>query len=720
MKAASKDWSVSGAVEQVCQAVSDCGEWYADASRADDVRFCRWDGQSADGRKHASEIGSDPFPWDNAHDTRVYLADAVVNEQKMVMTEAFWGAQVQPLPATVDDSRAAHTVQLLLKWMLRTKMLGVLASEVELIADWRQHYGLCLTGVFWKQELQWTDTTVTVAELEAMALEAQGTPDGQLIANFLDQLYAPEAEEALAPLVRQVFTRDGDGSSDLTLSEAKQVVRDLAETGTAQVPTVEVSVSRPDWRALMPYVDVVFPRATYDIQQAPFVAMRDMVSEGELRGRIEAEGYDKVFVEKALEHKGQRSRLRQDDFGLSELQYEHLLGTESGEDERDLVELWAVYYRTSGRKGISEIRCKVIHPDVMDHVGKDERFDYDHGQLPFVAHVRERTKRRLLDSRGVSSLLSTLQMEIKTQRDATADRADIAVSPMMKTPHNQGKLNMLIGPGVKIPERRPNTITWMDPPRYDVSAKDVEENVMRDVEFYFGILNNWSKTSSKDRQQLHGRHLVQGWLNEMKQVLHQTFALMQQYMNPMMVARVTGDPSPVSVSRSEIQGSYDIMLNFDVRNLDPDFIQTKLDMVTKLLVPLDTMGQLKRGPLLRMVGDVIDPWMADQIIGDESAAQMSEVEDEQNNIVKMLNGIEPAARENGQNYPLRKQVLEQAFQQNPMVAALARQPDDPRMQLFENRYKHLSHMIQQGQNAQIGRTGMEPTEMMQAPSGVQR
>src|SRR5271165_6147448 len=51
----------------------------------DDARFCRWMGQSVDGRKWAEVTGKQPFPWDGAADSRVWYIDDVINDDVDIM-----------------------------------------------------------------------------------------------------------------------------------------------------------------------------------------------------------------------------------------------------------------------------------------------------------------------------------------------------------------------------------------------------------------------------------------------------------------------------------------------------------------------------------------------------------------------------------------------------------------------------------------------------------
>jgi hypothetical protein len=84
------------------------GSWNRQAD-ADATRYCRWEGQSADGKKH-DRRGATAFPWDGASDTRPFLADAIINEKVALLTSAFWRAITRPKVA--DDTVGQYAVAL--------------------------------------------------------------------------------------------------------------------------------------------------------------------------------------------------------------------------------------------------------------------------------------------------------------------------------------------------------------------------------------------------------------------------------------------------------------------------------------------------------------------------------------------------------------------------------------------------------------------------------
>ena len=57
----------------------------------DDVRFTRWASQSDDGKKHDVNMkeGTQAFPWDGASDTRIPLADSIINDTVDILSTAF-------------------------------------------------------------------------------------------------------------------------------------------------------------------------------------------------------------------------------------------------------------------------------------------------------------------------------------------------------------------------------------------------------------------------------------------------------------------------------------------------------------------------------------------------------------------------------------------------------------------------------------------------------
>ena len=101
----------------------------------DDVRYCRWDGQSDDGRKHEEHLGHRPTPWENASDTQIRLADRLINEHIHMVTEAFFRSNMNVTGVETSDNKKASYWRDALSYFLEQRMLPELRREVELLAQ---------------------------------------------------------------------------------------------------------------------------------------------------------------------------------------------------------------------------------------------------------------------------------------------------------------------------------------------------------------------------------------------------------------------------------------------------------------------------------------------------------------------------------------------------------------------------------------------------------
>jgi hypothetical protein len=92
---------------KACSPMGD-GNWNR-VNDNENTRFTRWPGQYPDGKKHDS--GSVPaFPFDGASDTRIPLADDIINENVGVCVVAFWRAMVKQKFGGTEES--AYAVKL--------------------------------------------------------------------------------------------------------------------------------------------------------------------------------------------------------------------------------------------------------------------------------------------------------------------------------------------------------------------------------------------------------------------------------------------------------------------------------------------------------------------------------------------------------------------------------------------------------------------------------
>ena len=664
-------------------AETDAASYYTRKNVNYNTRFCLWPGQDDSGRKLSVNLGKNAFPWDGAADSRIRLADMICNERVRLLKNSFQKSRLSVIPTEATDLIAANKVQTTIKWLLHSHCSQMMRREVELAANIRETYGLAIMGVFWRRTTRNEKLTFTLESLQATYLET-GDP---AIAMMIEAILDPTQEEAVAREMEMFLPGQGSAAN----------VRKLREQGFFEYDSPYIFENLPEWTALEVWEDVIFPPSVYDLQKSPFIAFRELVREDELREREVTEDYDAKWIEEAVKHKGVYRRNTRNMYRMTD--------TLLLSDDKDMIEVWRVYEKKWNEKiGAMEVICTIIQPSVVDRVAKSEPMGYEHGQYPFVELPLERTSRPLIESRGIPELLCTQQTEIKTQRDFRSDRASLTILPPLKVPANRGKLDIVLGPAKQLPERRPGEFQWMQPPANDMGTIEIEAATRRDVDEYFGIAR---ADIAQSRSLLAQQDLVDTWLADMALVLQQTFQLAQQYLDDIKFTRVAGGlPMQFQATREDIQGKYDLNLDFDARVLDNEALKIKLQGLTEL-TQLDTMGVIDRAGLVKFLCSSIDPTLADMLVKDVQAAQQAEVEDEQLQFTKIAAGTEPPLKEGGQNVQLRAQTLQGIIQSNPAIQQRLQQ-DQIFAAMIEARMKAFEFQMQQQQNAQIGRVGSQP------------
>lgn len=665
------------------EAEGDVSGYLEKKQRNYEVRHALWSGQSPDGRKRAQALGRQPFPWEGASDARIRTADMLCNEQTALLSNAFFKSKLQLQPVESGDASAKVAAETALRWMLFQHCADDLRREIELLAQYQCQYGLAILGVFWRRTTRTERKTITLEELESMMLETADPQLQILLESILDPLQEADAVAML---------RDLYGPAAAKVS----VVRDLRNTGAAEYENPYLFENRPEFVALEPWEDIYFPASTHDLQRARWIGWREMLTETELRERVLTDDYDEAWVEEAVKYKGSYRRPVRNYYRSEAINLE---------TENELIEIWHYYERQNTKDGATRIVYSILHASLPETAGFSDLLPYDHQDYPFVEFAREYVSRCLLEARGIPEIVETSQEEIKIQRDFRSDRASIAVLPPVRVPSNRGKINLVFGPGAQISERRPNEFGWMEPPRFDSGTIEIEAATRRDLDLYFGRPTDGVPPSVAMLLQ---QTTVDRWLRSCKAAVAQAFALMQQYLSDTEILRVTGAmPAPFQVSREAIQGKFDLVAEFDVRDLDDEHLGKKLQYIAQVAVPLDVAGVIDRAGLVEFIVGAVDPALAQRIVRSSSAASAAEAEDEQLALTKISAGVEPPLPEQGVNPQLRTQVLQAAVQANPQLQQRYQQ-DEIFRAMIDQRMKALNFQMSQIQNAQIGRTGAVP------------
>ena len=665
-------------------------------TKFDNIRFCRWPGQTDDGKKHSENRseGDPAWPFEGASDVRARLIDATCNELTALLVGAFQKAEIKAIGVELNDMPVSQIGTTLLRWIRDCKLPQQLYKEATLGAQYALQYGWSAFFVGWQQNISVRTQEISMEQIMGLAQQS-----GSQVLMELPNLIVSAPEQAAEIMLTAMPT--------LKAADAKRMVRELAKTGMTSMDEEYVSKNLPEIVALKPWDEIIFPPETADLQRSRVIFRRTWMSEVELREKITTEGWNPDWVERALQQLGKSSSY----YNINLLPTTTMM-VYNGVNYMNMVEI--VYCYTKSLDGDAPaIFYTVICPQAASNRQSDgdswaihERLDYAHGEYPFVEFRREQIRRAITDTRGIPELATTDQDEIKAQHDSIRDHTAFSTLPPIKVVKRVGAINK-IGPGVSLPVTNQNDYTFMEPPaREPTVAFNLIQRVEQQHAAYFGTNN--ALVSPMTTQMLQ-QALVNSWLLSWRSVFRQMFSLCCQYMDPQEIQRITGGQLPQNLS--EIHNEFDINVRFDVMNMDKEYIAQKVEFLTKIK-QMDTGGVLNANRITEMLIQAIAPEMAGELIMNQEQASQKMFKDVQNDIGMMLLGNEALYQENDPAAQTKMQFAQQVLQNNPK-AQQALQQDENFKALFENYVKSLQMSIMQQQNAQIGRLGVTP--MQQQP-----
>lgn len=663
---------------------------------SEETRFCIWEGQSPDGRKHSdANDGRMAFPFEGASDARIRLADQIVNERVLVLVASALRNVPRIKGLELQNEGLGQKLTALLRWVLHNKLGSEYFRVLTLLAQYQEadSPSAAVLGIWWQQESGLEMQTVTTEQLRQSLLQMGLDP--QTVAGLESRLNDSSQDGESAKDLQQLLPHLSD-------KRARQVVRDLRNEGMAEYPAPYLRVDEPKLCAYRLFEEIFMPTNTMSAEKARAWFIREWLDEVELQERTVSHDYTEEFVEEVLKHEAQsgwpmyRRNPTQGDFMVIKQE-------ESKEAYEGLYEVNTVFYRAVNDDKVPGIYFFPFHFNV-DVAGHDRKLlEYQHGKYPLQFFSREVLGARLLDSRGVPEVVATDQQALKLLADSYNDNVTLSTLPNIKVPRRRSKLALVIGPLKVIKEDRPGDVSWMEPPTYPVGNEKQQAEINRRVDTYFGRI---SEMVPPLLTQLHQSGMVMNFLANLSDGLSQLLQLCQQYMNDEELAQITGeDGIPIAHTRQEIQGKFQVELTFDPRDLDMEYLTKIAEIIVKVILPADTLNTVQRDKLVQRLFMAIDPTLAAETLRPVEAASASEVKDEQDNFAQIAAGVEPPMVAEGQNFPLRLQVLMGIGQQNP--EALQKLSPVSR-EIFTARVKYLQNQVQQLRNAQIGRQVGQP------------
>jgi len=656
-------------------------EGYFDLCRNSyDDRRNDWAGKSRDHRKH----GADAFPWEGAADMEAHTIDERITRLVSLFMSALNRANVRAFPVEAGDIARSVVVSGFLKWMVSSGYIPRFKREMELGANYLLERGILLTYVGWHREDR--------RFLQELSLEqiAQNSPE------LAQAIVSGVADGEITALIEAAF----EGISE---SRAKKALKDLKETGVAELPVVRRQIDAPEVKTLAPDGDFFFPSYVTDPQRAPYCFWRTYYTPQELENKVVTDGWNKDFVDYVIGHyRGISIDVTNREENLSR----NSTLNNSAYESNDLIELVYGYQRLIDQEDGSEgIYCTVFHKDFSgnDLAPGYAKFELLNGyeDYPVVVTKLSEDSKRLYDTPTIPDVLRGIQNQIKVERDSRIDRNSIATLPPILHPVGQAPTDW--GPGRMIPYRRKGDLDFAPAPSLNSGSIEIEQTMEAQADRLCGL--DERSQISQIRQQF----LVDKFLQHSAEVLRMCYRCFQRFGPDSIFFRVTGFPDPQVFDKGSAEENFDIVVNYDVLNSDTESQEKKLEQIVAL-TQMDRSGRINIDRLLDTVANAIDPVLADSILQPTEVAQEQIVKKVTDDLAKIYSGIEVNAQPNGAQIAL--QLIQQYVQQPDITQRL--QTDQSFAARIEKYSSQYTFQLQQMQNAQIGRLGTEPAQM-QAP-----
>ena len=647
------------------------------AAEAHRLRACIWAGQAPDERIY----GEDAFPFAGASDLRVRTADRLVRvrvaEALTALLRAqpsFGTEQMAPEEARFLASvwRGTMEKDLELEWQVQMALLSLYL--------WGGGRGLAGLWIGWDEAVEWAGASYTLDEARARAQAAGIDP------TLFDMALADP--EQMAELLKAAEL----SRPSRALTEAKG----LLETGVLETAEPRRTRWRPRVQALelgvQLFVDPSVGVGRGD--DADYVHTVEWLSPMAMRARALEEDWDEGYV-RALVEKGPTGS----DAIFPEWDYPspQALKPSRVEMQREAgnYQIVTSYVRAMGPNGLPGRWRVVWSPGLPERAARPaDAVETPWGGWPVMLFSSEVRGPGAMDALGASLRMAGLQTQAKLAADMVADLSMLQLPPVV----SKGVGNAGAGRGVTIEPLAVNQVgpgedvAFMTPPQLPQTSlawmKEIRLMVAEAADLpHEEIAPELTATLQEERLGL--------WLKQCSEAVRRVLLVVLAHMG-----RSDFDAIPVR-------------LRYNARAWDMEYMERLAKIMNQLLVPLDRTGRLNLGEFVAAAVMDLLPDHAELLKPSEEDAARDELADEERVYVRMRGGIRTEVPEGGgADYERRLGFYAQLERDPEVYADLA--PD--KLALIDERKKALAFQLQQLQNAQTGRVGVQE---LPAPEAAQ-
>ena len=658
--------------------LSELGGYFDLCRTSYDDRRNWWAGKARDHRKH----GADAFPWEGAADMEAHVIDERITRMVSIFMAALKRSNVSAFAVEPNDVGKASTVTNFLKWMITSGYIARFDKEMELAANYLLERGLMISYVGWHREDRKVLQRLNLDEIRMISPELASSIESE------------EADEGVVEILQMAL----EGT---TYDRALKAIKELRETGSAELPLVQRQVNAPELLSLAPDGDFFFPPYVTDPQRAPYCFWRTYYTAQELEAKVKTDGWDPDFVEMVIDkYKGVSYDLMEDEpyNNRSNALSDNTYTTD------DLIEIVYGYQRLIDKTDCSEgIYCTVFHREYTGglDVKPYAKFELLNGfeDYPVVVTKLSEDSKRLYDTTTVPDLLRGIQNQVKVERDSRIDRNSLATLPPIMHPVGNSPKNWK--PGGLIPYRRKGEFEFGPAPSYNQGSVEMEATQLGQADRLMGL------DEGSDISLIRQQFLVNKFLQHTADVVKLCYKCFQRFGPDEVFFRVTGNSNPQTLKKGAGFEDYDITINYDVLNNNQDIQKAKLEQLVSL-TQLDRNGLIDMNALLAAIANSIDPVLGDTILQPIEEAQENILKDVTDDLSKIYAGIEVPARPNATDAAM--QIIQSYLQQQDVQARL--QSDAAfaeRLQKYLNQYEFAQQ--QQVNASEFGQLGTRAAQM---------
>ena len=662
--------------------------FYSNRTKEENAFLQYWKGQDVSGVR-VDKPDREAWPFEGASDQRVRWGDTAFQDMLALVVVALDGARVQvTCDGSVQGQKRATAIQKVLKWC-RAKLGAKWYSQVSAL----MRYMLVDTPAVGAMDVEWSvkrTLGVSVLEFDKLQGEYQVWRVNQTndiapedAAAEFATVIGGEGEEGAIEMMF-AFLRDVKGVPDKYLED---VIEALDEDGECECLAAAQTWEGPDIKALRFGDDFMFPDSCEDFDYADPLFRSEWYTETQLRELAAEGGWNAAWVEETLEKKGATFYDKRD--------------YRDAQDMKDVVNVvWC--YTTEVNADGDTVRYETLLSLANGSAFGKRVVRSRRGKWDTVFFRREVLAGNLTASRGLAHLCAPDQGLAKEIKDGANNNAIVSSLPAVKAKGARVR-NVMIEPFAVINMGQSDDVSWMQPPPYPASAKEMVKELKDDLYAFLGLSNGETDVSTRTQA-------FSVWiLSQFRELYVKLVECAQDYASDETLLTVTTPDDLTGVRHEDLDGDFQLTLEFNPANINHKDLIDRTKAVAELLAPMDAKNEMDRLPVLRAVMANLFPEIADASFRSPDELTADDIKDEEQNFVKIKAGIAPAIDTEGKwNYQARLGFYQQLQQENPQAIA---EMSELSQQIFQRHVAALQQQAQQfGENAAIGRTGVAGVE----------